>query len=453
VAGSSEAMLSIGARQPRTSLAVQRPQPIQAAAVCRRAGQFDKNAFLRQEEFDPLSLQSFRREALLQYRNTNQSEPLRIYLSLFVFLSSIGSPLLSPQDAGPTYFAGVFAVFLASGAFFIREREKRTKQIVRLQREYSMGDLQVEIVEAATQSAKRCALQSLRAKMRIVALYGTGPQLCEAIAAAAPYRRRLQRSQVVVVPLSAGKAKEAELAASTALGGPGGLRAARSWLGSAVGARAWRGYFEELLTDREDTLGRGTWVALNFKGRVIGSNFGSPVWDELLAALPPVLPLSSVEEFFAGAESRDALDAQAEFYQALCKGDSAAIASLFVREDDQELSFAVEVDADGKRTNLSTWETVLLPENRPELVVASQDAVLSGPGEAITTCIEFPVVGPTLLATQVWRKMPTEDGSEMEWRLLSHRTIPYAPSTEARVALRCDHRGCVAFGKQLDAMR
>ena len=24
---------------------------------------------------------------------------------------------------------------------------------------------------------------------------------------------------------------------------------------------------------------------------------------------------------------------------------------------------------------------------------------------------------------------------------------------EARVALRCDHRGCIAFGKALDAMR
>ena len=39
------------------------------------------------------------------------------------------------------------------------------------------------------------------------------------------------------------------------------------------------------------------------------------------------------------------------------------------------------------------------------------------------------------------------------WRLLSHRSIPYASQVEARVALRCDHRGCIAFGKQLDAMR
>lgn len=39
------------------------------------------------------------------------------------------------------------------------------------------------------------------------------------------------------------------------------------------------------------------------------------------------------------------------------------------------------------------------------------------------------------------------------WRLQSHRSIPYASGVEARVALRCDHRGCIAFGKQLDAMR
>ena len=113
------------------------------------------------------------------------------------------------------------------------------------------------------------------------------------------------------------------------------------------------------------------------------------------------------------------------------------------------MSAALQVDEQSAASNLSEWNIVLSPENRPQLRIASSDCVLLSETSAITSCIEFPVLGPTLLATQIWERQ----ASEGAWRLLSHRSIPYAMQVEARVALRCDHRGCIAFGKQLDAMR
>ena len=53
--------------------------------------------------------------------------------------------------------------------------------------------------------------------------------------------------------------------------------------------------------------GRG----LNLRGRVFGSDFGAPVWDELLAATPPAAPLSSTEPRCSWAEGLEAEQARA----------------------------------------------------------------------------------------------------------------------------------------------
>ena len=85
-----------------------------------------KQKFLRKAEFDPLSLQEFRREALLQYSNTNQSEPLRILIFLFLTICGLFSPTFFPSNAGPPFFVAAVAVTLVSGFLFLRERGKRT---------------------------------------------------------------------------------------------------------------------------------------------------------------------------------------------------------------------------------------------------------------------------------------------------------------------------------------
>jgi len=430
-------------------------QHTQAVAPRRASGSqeeaFDRDAFMQREEFDPLSLSSFRRDALLQYRNTNQSEPLRIGIFLLVALAGTCFPFFAPVNAGIQNYVAAVAVAAVGGFLFLRERDKRTKQLQRLQREYGMGNLSLEMSDPVTRLVRRKALRRMQGQSRIIALYGSELQLKAALAAAAPYRCRFQQSSVIVVPVPTGAAREADTAAEAALASSGKVRAAASWLGRAANVDEWQNYFEELLEERGMDSGRGIWVALNFKGRVIGSNFGVPIWDELLAANPPRIPLVSTEPACATAQPKEVLAAQAEFYKALCGGDEAGIARLFAKVDDPELSFALSVDEQGLRSNLSNWGVVLAEGARPELVIASQDSILQGRAKAVTTCIEFPVLGPSLLATQVWEKNVQEESSS--WRLCSHRTIPYASQVEARVALRCDHRGCIAFGKQLDAMR
>ena len=89
-----------------------------------------------------------------------------------------------------------------------------------------------------------------------------------------------------------------------------------------------RSYFEALSEDKNSS-GDCLWVGLNFRGRVFGSDFGCPIWDEVLAAMPPIKRLSSLEELYAMADAGGALEAQETFYEALCGGDAQTMAELF----------------------------------------------------------------------------------------------------------------------------
>ena len=140
-----------------------RPVARVGATVLQATAEGDKNfkqKFLRKPEFDPLSLQEFRREALLQYSNTNQSEPLRILIFLFVTICGLFSPTFFPSNAGPPFFLAAAAVTLASGFLFFRERGKRTAQLVRLEREYSIGDLSVELSDPVSGRSQSKELQA-----------------------------------------------------------------------------------------------------------------------------------------------------------------------------------------------------------------------------------------------------------------------------------------------------
>ena len=75
------------------------------------------------------------------------------------------------------------------------------------------------------------------------------------------------------------------------------------------------------------------------------------------------------------------------------------------------------------------------------------DALVLSPTEGWTTAVERPAEGGTLLATQVWRRADG-DGA---WRLTAHRYIPWsADGATAVAALRCDRRGCVLIGRQIN---
>ena len=113
----------------------------------RLSAKINRESFLREPEFDPLSLRSFRRETLIQYSNTNWSEPLRISLALFVALLGAGAGPLAASVGPPLGLlqqAGALALGAAGALVFARERGARTKQLERVEREYAVGDLQLE---------------------------------------------------------------------------------------------------------------------------------------------------------------------------------------------------------------------------------------------------------------------------------------------------------------------
>ena len=78
------------------------------------------------------------------------------------------------------------------------------------------------------------------------------------------------------------------------------------------------------------------------------------------------------------------------------------------------------------------------------------DALVLSPTEGWTTAVERPAEGGTLLATQVWRRGGEGEGAGA-WRLTAHRYIPWsADGATAVAALRCDRRGCVLIGRQIN---
>lgn len=130
---------------------------------------------------------------------------------------------------------------------------------------------------------------------------------------------------------------------------------------------------------------------------------------------------------------------------------------------------------------LDGWPTVLRPDRRPEGLKLSDVDVTIERDQATVTVLETVANGATLLATQAYLRVPVgiggpgKDGEggggeggvdapvgrtsvaagpegaggvegepASRWVLRSHYTIPYGNDTVAKIALRCDERGCVA---------
>ena len=221
------------------------------------------------DQFDLLSLRSFRRDALLQYDATNQSEPLRIALCLLGVLFFLAypslladTPGLAPADPLSTQALSV-AGALGSGLLFQRNRVARAARIERISREYALGDLR-----ALYRGVRTIALKEIRGKLRVVIVIGSraavGKSLCEAHA----YRRRLTAANTAVVPVYTDGESPVDIAA------------APIWLWAAADSGAWREYYADLLSRRRlDTTGGEascSWIGINLKGRSFGSALTPP---------------------------------------------------------------------------------------------------------------------------------------------------------------------------------
>ena len=164
-----------------------------AAPPALQEQKFDPSA----QQFDLLSLRSYRRDTILQYDATNQSEPLRIALTLFGILFSLCVPTLfgETQDAATTT-ATAAAGTAISGTLFLRNRAARSARMAKIDREYAMGALRV-----VYRGLRTNPLTDLRDKRRVVAIVGTREFVDAAVAEARVYRRRLAAANAVIVPV------------------------------------------------------------------------------------------------------------------------------------------------------------------------------------------------------------------------------------------------------------
>ena len=407
---------------------------------------------LARPQFDILEGRSFRRDAMLQYAVSQRSQQLRILFLSSTAIVTATLPLLTRElvPMAPNFGVAGWAVCAAStallGSLAVREKEARGKVLLRLERELSLGELSIWQPNSALGGRQQTQLVALRGRKRLIALYGAPSALARALGRAVVYRRQLADSAItlVAVPSNGGLTDEEgwrEVSAAAERDG---------WLWRPKDESVWRAYFDELLSGlKSDAVARstdeGAWFALSLQGRSCASGVGELVWDELLGTKLP--PLRTLEQGAAPTSTRSAveasvLDAQRELYDALRAADSARVASLCVAADDDEVS---ALAASGR---LDGWATVLKYDATVGLVTGSEEACVATDGSsAYTTVIEFPAgrkVG-SLLATQRWIRQRDHDDAEPEWRLVQHRTIPYAADTDAAACLRCDHRGCVAL--------
>ena len=440
--------------------------PRRAAPPVAQAGnQFDVSS----QQLDLLSLRTFRRDAILQYDATNQSEPLRIALTFLGVLFFLCLPQLSPgSEADLVTNAGSALGAGASGWLFLRNRAARSARLERISREYAIGDL-----KAVYRGVRANRMSELRGKRRVVVLLGTSAELQTTLREAWVYRRRLAAASTAVVPVCS---DDDSFGATNAAASP-------PWLWAAAPPSEWNTYFEEQFASRGMAAGGGgggAWLALNLKGRSAGSALGAPRWDELLGTcLQPsdkfgFAPAEQATDVSAAAteaaeavlalgvasggggsgggsggegaeaEASSVLATQATFYAALTGGDGEAMAQLTEgAPDDASVSDAL---AAGGR--LDPWSNQLRDGMRPEGMRATdRDAIVLSDTEAWSTAVERPAEGGTLLATQRWRR----DADGGEWRLATHRTIPWdADGGTAIVTLRCDGRGCVALGREIN---
>ena len=414
-----------------TGGAFQPPRPRIGASVRLRSSSFEKakEEFLSEAELDVLSLRSWRRETLIRYNNANQSEPLRILLFGLLALSlagcvAIADAIGAPVPQGPE-LAAYYGGAVGSSLLFNRERGKRTKRLLKIERECAVGDLRVTLRPSAAAfpgATRTASLRQLRNDFRVVAALCADDESFDAFHRTVQgLRRRLATSKVLALAVRGDRVD--------ALAGC-----------SPLDTKAWRETFGALLTtdaawgDFDFESKDAAWLALSFAGRSVGSGVGSPDFVQLLGSLLPPRDFVEAEPPLGDATALEA--AQKRFYDALRSGDEAAMADVF--GDDRAPSVD---DALAAGARLDPWASQLADGARPaDLKVGDADATEFDNGEAITTAVEETAPGQTLVAVQRWVK----DG-EGHWRLKSHETIPFAPNVRAGAVLYCDARGCVAL--------
>ena len=235
---------------------------------------------------------------------------------------SLGGVFRGDADALSVLATNVLFLVVAA-AVTVADLSGRKKELGRLQRELALGDMRV-IQRDKFRNERVFPLASLRQAARVAIVYGDAEKVAKDLAAATPFRRRLEQSRILVVPVveRSGMTKTSGNPDGVADVGPGRWEllkdVVQAWPGAGAGRwlawptqnDAWAGYFRRLLESAgvDDPAARqklGGYVTLGVTGQVRGSGAGSPSWDVLLSTFPRNRP-GNAQDAAAEAAWREA---------------------------------------------------------------------------------------------------------------------------------------------------
>ena len=430
--------------------------------------------------FDLLTLRSIRGDALLRYNSLNQSEPLRINLYGLLALSLFAFPTVSEAVNGDSLnqvqtVASIVAGIGSTG-LFVRECGKRSRQLLRMERELNADSLKLRLPTNAfsdnpyTPPATLGEVFQTSSPPRIIAICGPGEELTRILNSIRIYGRRLKQASTFVVPVATDAATSLSSFSveqwKRNVYNTGGTTERSTWLAVPDEEGSWIAYFDELAaptsseSDETDAVGTDKssnslrWFGLNSGGRSFASAAGEePQWLQLMGQfLRPTVLLDETDgnliKLEEGSEAASVLQAQTDFYNALRTGDSDAMKAVL--SDEKAFEVSAVIDAGGR---IDDWSMCLADGARPEgMQLSGRDALLVSETEAYSSIIEFPAnlgadVNGSLLAIQKWTK---QNG---QWKLGLHQTIPWSADRPALGTLLCDCRGCSALTRSNDNTR
>ena len=454
---------SMGFSPPRQPLSIMRGKRTKSTRLLYSREDGGGNRFdLSKPVFDLLTLRSIRGDALLRYNSLNQSEPLRINLYGLLTLTLLAFPSISEAVNGESLntVQSVASVLAGVGSLglFVRECQKRSRQLSRMEKELNADGLLLQLPSAAfadrpyTPPATLANVFATTAPPRILALCGTYDQLSNALDSLRIYGKRLQQASTYVLAVPTDGSTVQDWIQTLAAADP-----KVPWLALAYDEQAWLEYFDGL--DSSGTSFR--WFGLNSGGRSFGSGSSVlPQWLQLLGQhLRPVDFLDATDDDLVVPSSSDeqeraVLEQQQVFYDALRGGDKASLRACMGSTTVADEVSAV-LEAGGR---IDGWESCLADGARPEgMQLSGRDVLVVSDTVAYSSVVEFPAnlaagVTGSLLAIQQWTKTKAEDGTT-SWRLQLHQTIPWSQEAPAQGTLLCDCRGCVALTRSNDNRR
>jgi hypothetical protein len=174
-----------------------------------------------------------------------------------------------------------------------KETGEREKQIKRLQREVSLGQLKVEI---NLKKPRLVTLQQLQGFARAVVVAGDEEFLLEAVKEAAEVKDMIKDRSICIIPLVLTGRQSDVSQLSELLSDPEVLL-------SPILVDQWKAWMTDQMEEAGVEYGKNVYIGLRMDGRVRASGKGLPPWKKFVAELTPKEGIWS-SDFMKGFDGR-----------------------------------------------------------------------------------------------------------------------------------------------------